>query len=66
MLVAEVVRGKALALVLEAATVTDASGNAVDLKALDAEMAAAIEGLAPEGDDHEGHDHDDHEGHDHA
>ena len=66
MLVAEVVRGKALALVLESATVTDASGNPVDLKALDAQMAAAMEGLAPEGDDHEGHDHDDHEGHDHA
>lgn len=34
MLVAEVVRGKALALVLEEAVVTDASGRAVDLEAL--------------------------------
>ena len=34
MLVAEVVRGKALALLVETANVTDASGNAVDLRPL--------------------------------
>jgi trigger factor len=33
-MVSEVVRGKALALIVEGATVTDASGNAVDLKNL--------------------------------
>ncbi len=35
-------RAKALALVLEAASVVDADGNAVDLKALDDEMNAAM------------------------
>lgn len=35
-------RAKALALVLEAASVVDADGNAVDLKALDEEMNAAM------------------------
>jgi trigger factor len=39
MLVGEVVRGKALALVLEQATVLDASGRAVDLEALREEPA---------------------------
>jgi len=52
--VGEVVRGKALAHVLENANITDASGRVVDLKALTADPAAA-----------EAHDHDDHEGHDH-
>ncbi len=33
-MVAEVVRGKALAKIVEAATVTDGSGNVVDLKNL--------------------------------
>jgi trigger factor len=33
-MVAEVVRGKALALIVEGATVTDASGNQVELKNL--------------------------------
>jgi trigger factor len=33
-MVAEVVRGKALALIVEGATVTDASGNHVELKNL--------------------------------
>jgi trigger factor len=33
-MVAEVVRGKALALIVEGATVTDASGNRVELKNL--------------------------------
>jgi trigger factor len=44
---ADVRRGKALALVMQEARVTDASGNAVDLSALDAgavdELADAIE-----------------------
>ena len=35
-------RAKALALVLESAKVVDADGNEVDLKALDAEMNAAM------------------------
>ncbi|MGN6244022.1 MAG: trigger factor [Motilibacteraceae bacterium] len=50
-LIAEVVRGKALALVLEAATVKDASGNVVDLDALreDIPGAPSIEEIA-EGD----------------
>ena len=39
--VSEVVRGKALAHVLEQATVTDASGRPVDLKALTADPAGA-------------------------
>ena len=49
--VGEVVRGKAMAFVLENAAITDASGRTVDLKALDASD-----------DDHDGHDH---EGHNH-
>jgi trigger factor len=53
--VAEVRRGKALAHVLEHATVTDTNGTSIDLAALSAPAR---------GDDHEGHDHD-HEGHDH-
>lgn len=40
-LAAEVVRAKALALLLERATVTDASGRPVDLDALQAELAPA-------------------------
>jgi trigger factor len=50
-LIAEVVRGKALAIVLEAATVKDASGNVVDLDALrdDLPGAPSLEELA-EGD----------------
>jgi len=57
--VAEVRRAKALAHVLEHATVVDSEGNAVDLGALDpSDLPVAF-------DDHEGHDHDDHEGHDH-
>jgi trigger factor len=54
MLVSEVVRGKALALVLEKAKVTDESGREVDL--------AALREDAPVGEvdveDHTGHDHD--------
>ena len=40
-LVSEVRRGKALATVMEAATITDASGNAVDLDALRDDLAPA-------------------------
>ena len=46
--VGEVVRGKAMALVLENAIITDASGRAVDLKALDGDS---------DDDSHEGHNH---------
>jgi trigger factor len=67
-LMGEIVRGKALALVLEAAQVTDTDGNAVDLSALqdDGPATAGVE-AAPveEHDEHAGHDHGDHEGHDH-
>ncbi|HEX3004199.1 MAG TPA: trigger factor, partial [Angustibacter sp.] len=50
-LIAEVVRGKALAIVLEAATVKDASGNVVDLDALREDLpgSPSLEELA-EGD----------------
>jgi trigger factor len=49
MLVSEVVRGKALALILEKAVVTDESGNTVDLEALrEDEPAAAVIGDADE------------------
>jgi hypothetical protein len=44
MMISEIVRGKALARVLEAAKVTDSAGHEVDLKALDA-MAAGMTGL---------------------
>ncbi len=54
MLVSEVVRGKALALVLERAKVSDESGREVDLEAL-REDAPADE---PDVIDHTGHDHD--------
>ena len=51
-LFAEVRRGKALAQVMESATITDASGNVVDLKALDADLEDQDDEL--EGDDLEG------------
>jgi trigger factor len=38
--VGEVIRGKAMAIVLENASITDASGNPVDLKALDGDIDA--------------------------
>ena len=50
-LVAEVVRGKALAVVVERATVTDASGNPVELKNLRGDGTIGepeVEGVAPE------------------
>lgn len=62
----EIVRGKALALVLETAVVTDESGNAVDIKALSEEIDGGVRDSAVHVHDHEGHDHDDHEGHDHG
>ena len=77
---AEVRRGKALAFVLERATVTDASGNAVDLSKLDEfaalrphDQAAHDRGehepewiAAHAGHDHSDHgDHADHTGHNH-
>ncbi len=69
-LVSEVVRGKALALVLERAKVVDESGREVDLEALredaPADQLVEVADDDQEGHDHEGHDHDDHEGHDHA
>ena len=37
--VGQVVRGKAMALVLENAVITDASGRPVDLKALDEQLS---------------------------
>ena len=63
-LMAEIVRGKALALILENAVVTDTNGERVDLSLLqdDAPSAAIDAALEDEHDDHEGHDH---EGHQH-
>jgi trigger factor len=63
MLVSEVVRGKALALVLERAKVVDESGRPVDLEALredapgDQLLEIADDGME-DGIDHTGHDHD--------
>jgi trigger factor len=56
-MVSEVVRGKALASVVESATVTDASGNPVELKNLQPDGSIgepAAEGAADEGDAVEG------------
>jgi trigger factor len=65
-MVAEVARRKALAAVLEKATVVDTTGAPVDLNEITATDLASqlVEGEH----DHEGHDHEghDHEGHDHA
>jgi trigger factor len=66
-MVAEVARRKALAVVLEQTTVTDASGNPVDLTALRAQGEA---GLAADHDHDHDHEHDhgehDHGEHEHA
>ncbi|WP_375474459.1 trigger factor [uncultured Jatrophihabitans sp.] len=51
MLVADIRRNKALAVVLENAAVTDASGNPVDLAALDSELAADTSDVNDEDDD---------------
>jgi len=61
----EIVRGKALALVLEAAAVSDESGNPVDIKSLSEDLSGGASFGASELDHHDhGHDdHDDHEGH---
>ena len=62
-LVSEVVRGKALALVLERAKVVDESGRPVDLEALredapgDQLLDITDDGM-DDGIDHTGHDHD--------
>jgi trigger factor len=59
-LMAEIVRGKALALVLESAKVVDTNGVPVDLSDLRDDAAAAVEASLDLGDDdhdHEGHDH---------
>ncbi|HVF05407.1 MAG TPA: trigger factor [Frankiaceae bacterium] len=64
-LMGEIVRGKALALVLESATITDSDGAPVDLSELRDDATAVIDsplGMDADDDDHEGHDH---EGHDH-
>jgi trigger factor len=66
-MVAEVARRKALAVVLEQTTVTDASGNPVDLTALRAQGEA---GLVAEHDHEHDHEHEhgehDHGEHEHA
>jgi trigger factor len=61
-LMAEIVRGKALALVLQSAKVVDTTGAPVDLSDLrdDAELSPAVE-AALDAEEHEGH-----EGHDHG
>jgi trigger factor len=67
-LVSEVVRGKALALVLESATVVDASGRPVDLEALREDAAAETAEFVGESDGvaDEAHEaHEGHEGHEH-
>jgi len=64
-LIAEIRRGKALALILENAVVTDTNGAKVDLTQLEDDApSAAIDAALEDEDDHEGHDHD-HEGHEH-
>jgi trigger factor len=59
-LMAEIVRGKALATILEAAKVTDTNGAPVDLSDLrdDAAAMAGVEAPLPPEDEHAGHDHD--------
>jgi trigger factor len=71
-LLSDVRRNKALAELLEAATIKDASGNPVDLSALAPGALAELadgdgDAFAEDDHDHEGHDHEghDHEGHDH-
>jgi trigger factor len=55
---AEVLRGKAMNIIVERVKVTDPSGAVVDIK-------AAMAAPAPGTEDHEGHDHPDDEAHDH-
>jgi trigger factor len=63
-MVAEVARRKALAAVLEKASIVDTAGTKIDLNELNVGDSALgyDEGADHEGHDHEGHDH---EGHDH-
>ena len=63
-LMGEIVRGKALALVLESARITDTDGAPVDLSALQDDATTMVDSPLGMDDDAE-HDHD-HEGHDHA
>ena len=63
-LMAEIVRGKALALVLEHAKVTDTDGKPVDLSNLEDDAPSAAVEAAREEDEHD-HDHEGHEHHDH-
>jgi len=64
-MVAEVARRKALAAVLEKASIVDTAGTKIDLNDLNA--GADAFGYDEGAEDHEGHDHEghDHEGHDH-
>jgi trigger factor len=74
-LLAEIRRGKALATVMEAATITDASGNAVDLEQLRDDMGSPEADVEHDEDGRPYHvhgdgtvhylDEDDHAGHDH-
>ncbi len=67
-LMADILRGKALALVMERATITDASGRPVDLEKLSGRADAAGADDQDGSDDdhaHDGHDHDD-EQHEHG
>lgn len=66
-MVAEVARRKALAAVLEKATIVDTAGTAIDLDELNvgAEALGYDEGADDEGHDHEDHDHEDHDHEDH-
>jgi trigger factor len=59
-LMSDILRGKALATVMERAKITDASGRPVDLE----KLTGRAEAIEAHDHDHEGHDHD-HEGHDH-
>jgi trigger factor len=65
-LMAEIVRGKALALVLESATVVDSNGAPVDLSDLRDDATQPVESALDDLGEHEGHDHEDHTGHDHG
>jgi trigger factor len=58
MLVADIRRNKALAGVLESATVTDASGNAVDLNALSGDALESLASIAGDTDDADDFDED--------
>ena len=71
-LMSEIVRGKALALVLESAQITDASGRPVDLTQLEDDGPGAATGVESAAvdpalfDEDFDDDHDEHDGHDHS